>query len=143
MANLSNRNYILFDHTADLGMEVYGNDERELFCNAAYALFDILYDTGTVAVRVRREMAIKGADREDLLVNFLRELLYLCNGEGLLLKEFVMLRFGDYRLEGTVGGEWYDRNRHRLHQEIKAVTYHQVRIEERGDGWKGRGIFDV
>jgi len=143
MVHRSHRNYILFDHTADLGLEVYGDDEGELFCNAAFALFDIMYDTEAVAVRVRRDMAVEGSDREDLLVNFLRELLYLCNGEGLLLKEFIMLRFGDHRLEGTVGGERYDPDRHRLHQEIKAVTYHQVRVEETGGGWKGRVIFDV
>jgi len=143
MVHRSHRNYILFDHTADLGLEVYGDDEGELFCNAAFALFDIMYDTEAVAVRVWRDMAVEGSDREDLLVNFLRELLYLCNGEGLLLKEFIMLRFGDHRLEGTVGGERYDPDRHRLHQEIKAVTYHQVRVEETGGGWKGRVIFDV
>jgi len=80
--------YNIFDHTADLGLEIYGKDEKELFSNAAFALFDIITNIDDVDIKEKRDLVIEGSDREDLLVNFLREILYMFNGEGLLLREF-------------------------------------------------------
>jgi len=135
--------YRIFDHTADLGLEVYGTDEGDLFRNAAHALFDILTDRGRVRGREEREIAVEGADREELLVNFLREVLSLYNSESWLLKECTIRDRGDCHLRATVTGEPFDRSRHTMDREIKAVTYHRVRIDRTARGLTGRVVCDV
>ena len=62
-------NYKFFNHTADIGVEITGSTKKDLFVNAAEALFDVMIENKT------------GADVSDLLINFLREILYLFNGE--------------------------------------------------------------
>ena len=104
--------YKIFDHTADLGVEIYGRNEGELFCNAAVALFDIMTDISLVHVRGEWEVSAEGGDLEELLVNFLREILYMCNGEGLLLKEFVISEMDNFHLKGTAKGEPFVHDRH-------------------------------
>ncbi|MCX5836264.1 MAG: archease [Deltaproteobacteria bacterium] len=135
--------YTIFDHTADLGVEIYGKTLPELFANAAFAVFDIITDLRFVKATEERQVVIEGSGWEDLLVNYLREILYLFNGEGLLLKECSIGKIAPYRLEGSVTGEFFDPATHRIHTEIKAVTYHQISVRETPDGWTGRVIFDV
>jgi SHS2 domain-containing protein len=135
--------YRIFEHTADLGVEIYGTDERNLFRNAAGALCDILTDTSLVDARGEWEICAEGCDLEELLVNFLREILYKFNGEGLLLKECVISEIDDIHVKGTVKGEPFVPDRHGMNMEIKAVTYHGTEIRKTGEGWTGRVIFDV
>jgi len=135
--------YKLFDHTADLGLEIYGKTVTDLFTNAAFAIFDIITDLKHVAPTMEREIVVEGEGWEDLLVNYLREILYMFNGEGLLLKECSMLKVDARHLEVMVKGERFDPTKHRINTEIKAVTYHQAAVRETPDGWVGRVIFDV
>ncbi len=135
--------YSVFDHTADMGVEVYGKTARELFANAAFAVFDIITDLNRVSATGERKIVVEGEGWEDLLVNYLREILYLFNGEGLLLKDYSIEKIDPQHLEGKVSGEAFDQKKHRMNAEIKAVTYHQVSVRETPDGWVGRVIFDV
>ncbi len=135
--------YSVFDHTADMGVEVYGKTARELFANAAFAVFDIITDLNRVSATGERKIVVEGEGWEDLLVNYLREILYLFNGEGLLLKDYSIEKIDPQHLEGKVTGEAFDPKKHRINTEIKAVTYHQVAVRETPEGWIGRVIFDV
>ncbi|MGZ6223728.1 MAG: archease [Syntrophales bacterium] len=135
--------YKLFDHTADLGVEVHGKTANELFANAAFAVFDILADLSHVSPIVERKIVVDGEGWEDLLVNYLREILYMYNGEGLLLKEFSVSDIDPRHLEGKVAGEPFDPAKHTINTEIKAVTYHQAAVKEAQGMWTGRVIFDV
>jgi len=135
--------YKTFNHTADLGIEVSGKDERELFSNAAFAVFDITTDLHDVNAREVRRFAVEGSDLEDLLVNYLREVLYMFSGQGLLLKDFSILEINGRHLVAEVRGEPFDSARHSVKTEIKAVTYHEVEVRETEKGLKARLIFDV
>jgi SHS2 domain-containing protein len=135
--------YRVFDHTADLGVEIYGKTVKDLFANAAFAVFDILTDLNRVRVIEEKKITVEGEGWEDLLINYLREVLYLFNGEGLLLKEFSIIDIDPQHLRGKVSGEVFDPLKHRMNKEIKAVTYHQITVRETPDGWVGRVIFDV
>jgi len=135
--------YRIFEHTADLGVEIYGTDERDLFRNAALALSDIMTDRRHVRGREEREIAAEGGDREEVLVNFLREVLYLCNGEGWLLKECVIAEMDGCHLRAAATGEPFAHGRHTMDVEIKAVTYHRAEIRTTVQGWTGRIICDV
>jgi SHS2 domain-containing protein len=60
--------YRLFDHTADLGVEVFGKTRKDLFVNAAAALFDLLLDAPGIQSTVVREIVIEGSDITDLFI---------------------------------------------------------------------------
>lgn len=135
--------YRIFDHTADLGVEVTGATLEELYAGAAFALFDLLTDLSSVRAGVARAIVVSGEDPADLLVNFLREILYAWNGDRFLMKACRIQEVSPRRLKALLRGEPFDPSRHRIQQEIKAVTYHQASVEKTGDGWMARVVFDV
>lgn len=135
--------YKTFDHTADLGLAVTGQSAGELYANAAVAVFDIITDLGRVEPRETRRITVEGDSPEDLLINFLREILYLYNGERWLLREIRVTRIGDNGIEAEAFGEPLDLQKHEICKEIKAVTYHQTLVRKAPGGWEARVIFDV
>jgi SHS2 domain-containing protein len=137
------KKYKIFQHTADLGLEIYGLSLPALFTNAAYALFDQMTELQRVQPTETRAIAISGIDREDLLVNYLREVLYLYNGKGLLLSDFTITVMDHRSLRGEARGETFDAARHIIKKEIKAVTYHQAAVRQTPTGWTGRIVVDV
>ena len=135
--------YRTFDHTADVGIEVYGEDLYQLFSNAGYALFDLITDIDTIDATASLSVTTDGTDREDLMVSWLSELLYLHQLRGFLLSSFTLHELGEKSLSATVKGEHYDAHRHELVREIKAVTYHQLTVAKEKDRWIARIVFDV
>jgi len=135
--------YKLTDHTADLGIEVYGSCLTELFENAGYAMFDVLTDTNSITALSETTINVTGEDRPDLMVNWLRELLYLWTGKGLLVKLINIVSFSDYALSAIVKYEPFAPERHLMKSELKAVTYHQIRVERKESLWEAGIIFDV
>jgi SHS2 domain-containing protein len=135
--------YRVFNHTADLGVEVSAATLEELYAAAAFALFDLLTDLSRVRAGIAREIVVTGEDPTDLLVNFLREILYMWNGEGILIKTCLIRETTPQRLKALLRGETFDSGRHRMKQEIKAVTYHQASVCETAKGFVARVIFDV
>jgi len=136
-------NYKLIDHTADLGIEVYGTGLRALFENAGYAMFDIITDTNSLNALSETTLNITGEDWPDLMVNWLRELLYLWTGKGLLVEIIKVMSLSEYRLSADIKFDHFDPGRHLLKSELKAVTYHQIRVEQKDAIWEAGIIFDV
>ena len=137
------KKYELINHTADLGVEIYGRDLKELFQNAGEALFEILCDPSEVGDSVQRRLVVVGDDLEQLMVVWLGELLFLHETEGLLFKRFEVEEVGDTRLKATVHGERFKEGHHTIKAEVKAVTYHQIQVRHKGSGWISRVIFDL
>ena len=137
------KRYEAFDHTADIGILVFGKSLEEVFVNAAWALFDLLTPMDSIRENLVREIAVEGADIEDLLVRWLSELLFLCEGEGFLFREFSISSLTATSLKASARGEIFDPSRHRFKTEIKAVTYHQVELAQKEGLWIGKVIFDV
>jgi SHS2 domain-containing protein len=136
--------YRIFDHTADLGVEVTGATLEELYAGAAFALFDLLTELPAVRAGRSREFDVLGENPADLLVNFLREILYAWNGEGFLMKSCFVRQVTPKRLKAVLKGERFDPARHRILKEIKAVTYHQSSVLQTPEGgWVARVVFDV
>jgi len=135
--------YCLIDHTADLGLEVFGKTGEELFANAASAVCELMLDIENPEPTAVREISVEGTDREDLLVNFLREVLFLFNGEKMVPTSFIIEELDDRHLRGKVRVAAYDPARHRVKREVKAVTYHGTEVVETPTGWRARVIFDV
>lgn len=135
--------YILIDHTADIGIDAFGATLQELFANAAFALFDIITELPKVAGKVKHTITISGIDREQLLVNWLSELLYLHDVKNLLFRDFRITDMTDNQLTATVCGELFNEERHVIRTGIKAVTYHNLSIVQTDHQWKARVIFDL
>ena len=135
--------YRFIDHTADLAFEVRGRTLEELFNDSARALFDSITDYETIIGGKRCSLELTGIDPEDLLVNWLRELLgrYIEFHE--FYRDFQVELVDDKTLRSTFLAETCDPRRHVLRNEIKAITYSDVHIEKRRDGYHVRIIMDV
>jgi len=135
--------YELFEHTADLGLRVRAPDLNALFADAAQALFSaIVEDLDTVRPEQRVDVELTGNDREYLLFDWLKELLYRFDAEHLLFTRFEV-RVTNVGLNGTAWGEPLDRARHELAHEVKAITYHGLRVEKTSDGYLAEVIVDI
>ncbi|RLE07569.1 archease [Candidatus Aerophobetes bacterium] len=137
------KKYELIDHTADIGIKVRGKSVGELFENAAYAMFDLIADLNRVKKREVLGVEIEGEGMDELLADWLRELLYKFNGERHLLKDFKIEEIDQKSLKARVRGEKLDLSRHSLKMEIKAVTYYGLEIKRTSEGWQAQVIFDV
>jgi SHS2 domain-containing protein len=132
-----------FDHTADLGLRIRAADLNTLFSEAACALFSaIVEELDTVKAAQKLDVAIAGTDREYLLFDWLKTLLYHFDAEHLLFSRFEV-QVGAEGLTATAWGESLDRSRHELGHEVKAITYHGLRVEREGDGWLAEVIVDI
>ena len=135
--------YKEFEHTADIGMEMYGATLEELFRNAGRALFDTIVEIDRIQPRVERSVSVTGDDDELLLMNWLRRLLYLFAVESEVYGEFRIVALQSGALQAIVTGEPLDMERHHFKTELKAITYHQFRLIHEQDGWRATVIFDV
>jgi SHS2 domain-containing protein len=135
--------YETFEHTADLGLRVRAPDLDTLFAEAAAALFAALVeDPAAVRPLQRVDVRLAGDDRALLLFDWLRELLYNFDARHLLFGRFEV-KVSDAGLEGTAWGEPLDPDRHALAHEVKAITYHGLRVEPEGGGWLAEMIVDI
>jgi SHS2 domain-containing protein len=135
--------YETFEHTADLGLRARAPDLDALFAEAAACLFSaIVEEPGTVRPLQRIDLRVEGTDREYLLFDWLRELLYRFDSRHLLLGRFEV-RVGGAGLEGSAWGEPFDPTRHALAHEVKAITYHGLKLERTADGWLAEVIVDI
>jgi SHS2 domain-containing protein len=132
-----------FEHTADLGLRVLAPDLDTLFSEAAEALFAaIVEDPSAVEAKRRLDVTLPTDEHDYLLFDWLRTLLYRFDSEHLLFGQFEV-HVGDYGLKGTAWGEPYDPARHALAHEVKAITYHGLRVEKTSDGWLAEVIVDI
>ena len=128
---------------SELAVRVVGISQADLFANSAFALFDVMTDLEKIEVKERLPLEVEGVDRDDLMVNWMRELLYLYQGSGYLLKEFQIREVKDTLVKADVCGEKIDPDRHDMKKEITAVAYHQSRMEKTGNQWTAQLIFEV
>ena len=137
------KKFRILDHTADLGILVYGKDVEELFSNAGEAFFDIITDLQRVSESTERIIRVEGPNLEDLMVRWLGELLYVHDVDGFLFRSFSIDELRDGSLKARARGEAFDERRHVIKTEIKAVTYHKIQVKEEKERWRARIIFDL
>src|SRR5437588_7048812 len=135
--------YETFEHTADLGLRVRAPDLETLFAETAEALFAaIVENVSEVQARQRLDIRLEKDEREYLLFDWLRELLYHFDTEHTVFGRFEV-RLSEKGLQGTAWGEPLDLARHVPLHEVKAITYHGLRVEQTGDGWLAEVIVDI
>ncbi|NLX98998.1 MAG: archease [Rhodopirellula sp.] len=135
--------YEVFEHTADVGLRARATDLNELFAEAARALFSlILANPDSVRPVQEASIRIEGDQVEDLLFDWLAELLYRFDTNHLLFRDF-HVAVDAAGLEATARGEPVDLGRHELEMELKAITYHGLTVRREGGGWLAEVIVDI
>lgn len=132
------KKYEEVEHTADWSFRAFGADLKELFENAAIALFALegaLDAQSTVELQVK----VAGSDREALLVNWLSELLYLQETRHQTFQHFSISELSDTELAATIKGAPAGR----AERYVKAITYHELRIGQSQEGWQATIVVDV
>lgn len=135
--------YEIFEHTADLGLRIIAADLPSLFADAARGLTSVIV-ANIDEVRPVREIALSvdGTALDELLFDWLSEVLYTFESERLLLSQFDV-QLTPSGLKATARGEPLDLERHALEHEIKAVTYHGLKVEQTPAGWLAEVIVDI
>jgi len=131
------------DHTADLAIEAGAPDLQSLFDRCAAGMTSLLVEGAAPLPALEHLIAAQGADLPELLVDFLRQVLWLHVSTGFLYAAARFDRFTDTALAGVVRGEPVDPARHTLVREIKAVTYHALEVTAEPGRCRARIVFDV
>lgn len=128
--------------TADVVFKAYGKDLNELFSNAALAMFEVMINTKQVKEKIIKEIELKTDDLESLMFSWLNELLFYVDAESLAFSRFDVSIEG-YQLKAKCYGEKINTEKHETRTEIKATTYHKMKIKKEGDMWIAQIIVDV
>ncbi|MGD9319269.1 MAG: archease [Desulfobacteraceae bacterium] len=135
--------YTLLDHTADLGIKVRGTDLKDLFEGAGSALMHLMVRAEIPSKTTSMKISVSGEDLADLMVRWLGEILYLFAGENLVVTSIRMDSVSASHLDATLETVPFEPEIHETLREIKAVTYHQIQVTEKANGWEAKVIFDV
>lgn len=139
-AGARNPDFQVVAHTADWAIRVWGADLAHLLVSAAYGMSSLLVeDLDALPLKEERHVAVEAFDRESILVEWLSELAYLAEREGLVFGQFDIERATPEEVRATVTGS---RVPH-MHKHIKAVTYHNLEVKESGGGLEAEIVFDV
>ncbi|UCF57312.1 MAG: archease [Deltaproteobacteria bacterium] len=135
--------YTLLDHTADLGIKVRGTDLKDLFESTARALMHLMVRGETPSKTAPMKIFVSGEDLADLMVRWLGEVLYLFEGENLVVTSIHIDSLSSSHLDAKLETVPFDPTTHEILSEIKAVTYHQIEVAEKGNRWEAKVIFDM
>jgi len=138
--------YSMIDHTADLGVWIRSTTLNQLFKDAAKVLIRLsLGEVPSVEDNMEiKDLEIEGSDLVDLMVRWLGEILYLLDGERLIFWEAQHLQIvGETKLQAVAQFIPFKEGSHSWETYIKAVTYHQAKVEQKDAWWEAFLIFDV
>lgn len=131
------------DHTGDIGLEVTAPTLPQLFEHAARAMFEVIGELENVRPLQKIELFVEADDLETLFVRWLSELNFRHITDELIFCRFDILQIEAGKLTAEAYGEPIDPRRHTIHTEVKAITYHQLHVEQVPEGWQARFIFDM
>jgi len=136
--------YEPLEHTAEAGVIARGATLAEAFANAAEGMYALVLELDGVAEREVREVALEGDGHEALLVDWLLELVFLTETEGLVFRRFQVDELSETRLRARAWGERFDPERHRSHNVmVKAVTQYLLEIARENGGYRVQVLFDI
>ncbi len=133
----------ILEHPADIGFRAYGDTLPALFVHSALAMLWIAGDPAAVEPKQGFSLAARGTDRESLMVEWLSEVLYWYDGRCVAFHDFRVLALEDRAIRAIGIGELRDPERHAPKLIVKAVTYHQLKVELRKGVWVADVFLDV
>jgi SHS2 domain-containing protein len=133
----------ILEHPSDLGIEAHGSSMQEVFRNAAHGFMSVVAGTSKIEPRQNRSIELQALDRENLMVRWLTEILYLYDAEKFLTADVKFETLTDTLLKANILGEPYDGSKHELKLDVKAITYHQLKVEDHDSDWIARVFVDI
>lgn len=139
------RDFEFIEHTADLKFRAYGKSLEDCFQNSARAMVSAISNPESIEGKCLKKIMLEAETPEILLHDFLSELLFLFETRDMLFKEFqVSIKENrGYKLKAELKGERFNPKKHEIKTEIKAVTYHEMLIEERDNVWVAQVLCDI
>jgi SHS2 domain-containing protein len=136
------KRFLEIDHSGDVGIEAWGTGLEELYENATLGLFSLMA-SGKVERDVKRTLSVVSSSHEDLLVDWLSEVISTAAMRGEVYSSVDLKFKAPFQLDGTIYGEPVDSTRHELRFEVKAATYHGLAFGRLNRGYHARVIFDL
>lgn len=166
---MQNKKFKIIQHTADVGLEVYGKNYKEIFLNAAFGLLKIIcpvrkkappfmrgnkyfrrvktqpeisngvYQNKSITQKHRMKIIIEGLDYENLLVKWLNEIIYQIYVNKKIFSKFQIKQLNQKKLFAVA---FYDFV-HTITKEVKSATYHNLNIKKNNGLLKTKIIFDI
>jgi SHS2 domain-containing protein len=147
---MASQGFEIVDHTADIGIRVWGKDLKTLFLSAAKGMCSLLFEMDTVNSKRKMSLHVEAENPEELLLKWLREILYTMELNRMVFSKFQIEKDNiSYRKDdncfiyGFLWGEKLDKTRHGLCREIKAVTRHGFYLKKSRPGWEAFILFDM
>ena len=136
--------YEPLEHTSEAGIIARGKTLAKAFANAAEGMFALQLDLDGIEECEERGIVLEGESVEALLVDWLLELIFLTDTEGLVFGRFQVEELSERRLRARVWGEQFDPERHRSHHvAVKAVTHYLLEIAQENGGYRVQVLFDI
>ena len=131
--------------TADAAFEVEAADLNQLFQESAEATFAIMADLSAIKPYSHKAVKLSADKIDQLLFDWLSELVYLKDRDKIIFSRFDVdiKKHQDYKLIAKASGEPIDAAKHDLRADVKAITFHQFKVEQRADGWYARVVVDI
>ena len=134
------KRFEILEHTADIGIRAFGSNPEEVFINAASGMFSIIADVRRIKPKEQVEIKQEARGYDELLRQWLQELLYQYSLSGIIFNEFVIKSLSENAIKAVARGQ---KAPDKIMAEIKAVTYHQLEFKKTKDGYEAKVIFDV
>jgi SHS2 domain-containing protein len=135
---ISEEKYEYLYHIADAKFKAYGSTLEEAYENAALAMFNVMINTSGLGTSESRDIEVESPDIKGLLVEWLCELLYLFEVDEIIFSEFKIISIektnDGFSLKGKASGEPIDLSRHNFDTQVKAVTFHDLQVDEDDTG---------
>ncbi len=135
------------EHTADVGIEAEEKSLEKVFSEIALGMFEVMTNTKKVEKKIKKEVKVDSEDLQALLYDFLEKFLILHDTENLMFSKFNVKKIQEEKdkwfLECEAWGEEFNPKKHEDRTLVKAVTYHEMKIEKTPKGWKAKVIVDI
>jgi SHS2 domain-containing protein len=129
------------DLTSDVVFEAFGKDKKELFENAALAMFSVICQIRRVEPLMRKDVSVEGENLKDLMFNWLQALIGMVDVENVFLSKFQVTEMDDNHIKAFVYGE--DADPGKGETVVKGVTYYKFGVEKTDDGYKATVSLDI
>ncbi|MEM3980499.1 MAG: archease [Ignisphaera sp.] len=147
----SEKQFEFLEHTADVLVRAYGETLKEALINIAKGMFEIITDTSRIEPKISINVSICGFDLKNLVYRWLEELLYYHDAYNYVFSEFDIKSISEELINGEkmiclqaqVRGEEFDHKKHEPRTVVKAVTYHQMRVDQYDNEWVIDVVFDI
>lgn len=134
------RKFRFLPHTSEVKFKAYGKTLDNAFENAALALSQVIAKENKIRNTAKKEIKVRGENKENLLYSFLEEILYLFDAEHFIVAK-AEVKINENNLKATLYGD--DSSNYKSLGEVKAITYSEMQIKKVSSGWEVQVVVDV